>query len=78
MTTETIQVFHACNKCGCFCSGLDKTTDKYVIRTKYWIVRDPSPDETWETCNPENPFFTYCYECHATRLLQGIERVKNR
>ena len=75
MTDNTISVFHVCNGCGIWLSGLDKSSSKYTINKQYWVVRDPSDEENWETCNPENKFNTYCEKCHSTRLNEGMKRM---
>ena len=75
MVSDTVKVFHVCEKCGKSLSGLDLVCDMYVTNGKYWMVRDPGEGEDWETCNPENPLKTYCEECHAYRLMKGAERV---
>ena len=74
MDTKTVQVYHICDKCGKWLSGLDLIRDVYMTNGNYWLVRDPGPDENWETCNPENPYQSYCEECHAYRLMKGRER----
>lgn len=70
------EIFHICNKCKIWLSGVEN--DKIITNMKYFMVRDPSPGENWETCSPFNDYFTYCENCHMKRLYEGSKRVIGR
>lgn len=72
---EPTRVFYSCLLCKKWLSGIDTVKNRYVTNGKYWVVRDPSPGEDWESCCPMNDYNMYCNDCHLPRLSEGAERV---
>ena len=69
---ETLQKCMMCKKA---VISLDYEAQLYFQSSQYYTVKLTNEDETWETCNPNNEFVTYCDVCFAPKLHECKKRI---